>query len=522
MRPFWAPLAAETQAASPGQPHFDRPMHVAIVGGGLAGCAAAVALAERGAKVTILEREQYLGGRVGAWREEDPHLGSFSMERGFHAFFRQYYNLRALLRRVDPQLSCLTPLADYPIFASGGRAQSFANLPKQTPFNLISLVRRTPTIGMRDLMKIPGWPTLEMLSYEAQRTFQNWDAVSAGAFLDKLRFPKDARELLFDVFAHSFFNPQDEMSAAEMIKLFHFYFTGNPEGLLFDVANRPFDQAIWRPMAAYLQSLAADVRLNTGIVAVHRLQQGYEVQLQQGEPSLRVDAVVLALPTGALQQVVARSPSLDDAAWRRQIEFLRPTRAFAVWRVWVDKSSAPARPAFAGTAGAGLLDNISLYHLFQDESRNYVAAHGGSVVELHGYALAGDLTEQQIKDDLWRNLIAIYPEFQGAKIRAERYRLDQDCPSFRCGDDAMRPATQTPFAGCYLAGDFVKLSTPVALMEGATTSGMVAANDLLQANNVQGHALTFVPSKGLIHAWAPRDATKWTQTDSSSTTGAQL
>ena len=24
------------------------------------------------------------------------------MSRGFHAFFRQYYNLRALLRRADP------------------------------------------------------------------------------------------------------------------------------------------------------------------------------------------------------------------------------------------------------------------------------------------------------------------------------------------------------------------------------------------------------------------------------------
>ena len=28
------------------------------------------------------------------------------MNRGFHAFFRQYYNLRALLRRVDPRSGC--------------------------------------------------------------------------------------------------------------------------------------------------------------------------------------------------------------------------------------------------------------------------------------------------------------------------------------------------------------------------------------------------------------------------------
>ena len=46
------------------------------------------------------------------------------MERGFHAFFRQYYNLRALLRRVDPELSMLAPLDDYPILGPDGMVQS--------------------------------------------------------------------------------------------------------------------------------------------------------------------------------------------------------------------------------------------------------------------------------------------------------------------------------------------------------------------------------------------------------------
>ena len=47
------------------------------------------------------------------------------MERGFHAFFRNYYNLRSLLRRVDPDLDILLPLEDYPIFGPAGRMQSF-------------------------------------------------------------------------------------------------------------------------------------------------------------------------------------------------------------------------------------------------------------------------------------------------------------------------------------------------------------------------------------------------------------
>jgi isorenieratene synthase len=71
-------------------------------------------LAERGARVTLLEPDAELGGRVGAWRDTLADGTSFAMERGFHAFFRQYYNLRALLRRIDPELARLTPVDRLP------------------------------------------------------------------------------------------------------------------------------------------------------------------------------------------------------------------------------------------------------------------------------------------------------------------------------------------------------------------------------------------------------------------------
>ena len=40
-----------------------------VIGGGIAGLAAATILAERGVGVTVVEREQFLGGRAGAWTE---------------------------------------------------------------------------------------------------------------------------------------------------------------------------------------------------------------------------------------------------------------------------------------------------------------------------------------------------------------------------------------------------------------------------------------------------------------------
>ena len=95
-----------TRAPTEKAPASDR---VAVIGGGIAGTAAAVVLAERGLSVTLIEANKYLGGRAGAWTETIANGHAQEMERGFHAFFRQYYCLRQLLRRIDPSLSMLTP-----------------------------------------------------------------------------------------------------------------------------------------------------------------------------------------------------------------------------------------------------------------------------------------------------------------------------------------------------------------------------------------------------------------------------
>ena len=61
------------------------------------------------------------------------------MNRGFHAFFRQYYNLRALLRRADPGLSALTAVEDYPLIDAAGRRDTFRGLPRTPPLQRVGV-----------------------------------------------------------------------------------------------------------------------------------------------------------------------------------------------------------------------------------------------------------------------------------------------------------------------------------------------------------------------------------------------
>ena len=94
-----------------GAARVPRPVEAVVVGGGIAGMSAAVVLAERGVRVTVLEAAPTLGGRLGAWPEA-LRDGTQRNEHGFHAFFRQYYNWRSILRRADPRLRFLRPVPD--------------------------------------------------------------------------------------------------------------------------------------------------------------------------------------------------------------------------------------------------------------------------------------------------------------------------------------------------------------------------------------------------------------------------
>lgn len=473
--------------------------HVVVAGGGLAGVAAATVLAERGVRVTLIEREQSLGGRAGAWTDRLASGEPFQMERGFHAFFRQYYNLRALMKRVDSNLSSLVPLTDYPLLGPNGARESFSGLPKQAPFNIAALVRRTSTLRLSDLTKIRLDRALEMLRFDMERTYSLYDSMSAREFLDSLNFPADARRMLFEVFAHSFFNPEEGMSAAELLMMFHFYFTGNPEGLIFDCLREPFSTALFLPLAKYLEELGVTLLFSEGVTRVNRRGANFfEVETDGRDVPIQAQDLVFALPVPALKRVVEESPTLDDHSFRQSVASLDVTLPFAVWRIWLDRPTLAGREPFAGTAGLGLIDNISLYHLIEGESRDWAKRNRGSIVEIHAYAVPLDRDEASIKKEFLQRLHELYPETRDAKILEERFLLKRDCPSFTPGSHFLRPGVRTGVSGLYLAGDFVRLPVPSALMERATTSGMMAANEILATDNIAGIDLYSVPRRGTV------------------------
>src|SRR5262249_43934855 len=146
------------------------------------------------------------------------------------------------------------------------------------------------------------------------------------------------------------------------------------EGLLFDVCNEPFSTAIWKPMAAMLDRLGVEVCFGHRVASLDELS---------------CDGVVLAVDAAALR---ALRPDLAT-----NIVSAPP---FAVWRLWLDRPTRPDRESFIGTAGLGILDNVSCLHAYQGEARRWAARTGGAVVELHAYALPGGMDDDDVKTEL--------------------------------------------------------------------------------------------------------------------------
>ncbi|MBP8920489.1 MAG: hypothetical protein KBG85_12350, partial [Micropruina sp.] len=246
---------------------------------------------------------------------------------------------------------------------------------------------------------------------------------------------------------------------------------------------------------------------------------GVRVVHDRGEE--RADAVVLALDTAALQRVVRDSDGLGDAGWRDRIAGLRVAPPFAVGRRWLGRR-LPEVPAFLGTSGYGLLDNISRLDAFESGATRWAERNGGAVVEVHGYALSelsgavdpggtGSSADpgSHVRGRLWAEAERAQPALAGAPVLTEQWLVEADCPLVDTSPWTDRPTVTTPDPRVLLAGDLVRCDLPVALMERAATTGWQAASHLLTGWGRRGHPVWSPPTRGLLARSVAAGRTKY-------------
>lgn len=497
-----APLRMRPRTLVAADPRLPRDVppgtEAVVVGGGIAGISAAVVLAERGVAVTVLEAASTLGGRLGAWPHTLPDGTEQVVEHGFHAFFRHYYTWRAVLRRIDPELGFLRPVGGYPVLSRTWPPEDLTGLPTAPPLNLLALFARSPSLGLRDLLGSNSELASQLLAYDRAATTARFDAMPAAEFLAGLGMSDRAQAMLFEAFARSFFAQPKALSAGELIAMFHYYFLGNPEGIGFDAPDTDYLTCIWAPFAAYLDKLGATVRTATPARSLEPAG-GHRWRVTTDGGPLTTRHVVLATEPGALRDLFAASPEAADAAPRLAAKAARVAVAppFAVARLWLDRDVAPERPTFSAVSREPTLDSVTVYSRLERPSAQWAERTGGSVVELHSYACtAPDVATATAR--MRAELGALWPETVGAQVVHVQQRREATAPTFPPGGAGSRPLPAGEARGIRVAGDHVETPFLSGLMERASASGVLAANDVLAEVGAGPEPIRGVPQRGLL------------------------
>ncbi|MFO0727791.1 MAG: FAD-dependent oxidoreductase [Myxococcota bacterium] len=462
------------------------PKKVAVIGGGLAGLAAASTLAGRGYAVEIFEKKPHLGGKIGAWKEILPSGEEVWLSHGFHAFFRHYYNLNAWLDRLGLRRS-FRAIDDYLILDREGRQTRFAEVATTPGFNLLGLARRglfplSPVIfgPARDLMGV-------FLEYDPARTFERYDRLTLADFDRAAALPAGLK-VAFRTFSRAFFADEDRISLAELIKSFHFYYLSHDYGLTYDYPADEYEASLLRPIRAHLEGLGVRLHLGRGVRALARTARGFSVD---GEP---FDKVVLAADVGAARGILEQATGLPAGP---PLGGLVAGQRYAVLRLWVDRDARPDLPGFFVTDRHQLLDAVALLHRLEAASRSWAGA-SRAVLELHSYAVPDAMADAEVEPALLAELTRFLPELEGLQILGRSLQIGRDFTAFHRGLAAARPASDSGVPGLWFAGDWVKLPMPAMLLEAAFTSGLFAANGVLGEDGLALAPIASVPLRGLM------------------------
>lgn len=267
---FAKPAPSEYQPdrlALPMQLPSDRPKRVVVVGGGLAGLAAAYELSRRGFGVTLLERAPHLGGKIASW-PIDVNGEPLMMEHGFHGFFPQYYNLWALTEEMNIRQDFVS-LERYSVLYKSDTYEPEVFRPTHSafPWNIVDLAISSPNRlrwGL-NLTSPAHWGVFRAITgFEPSKTYQELDAIAVTDWAAN-DFPKGLYDLYFLPFGKSTLNSPDVLSAGELMQFFHFYFFGNPEGLAFNGTKQDMGRTLVEPMIRAIEANGGQVIANAQV-----------------------------------------------------------------------------------------------------------------------------------------------------------------------------------------------------------------------------------------------------------------
>jgi hydroxysqualene dehydroxylase len=437
---------------------------ICVVGGGLAGMAAALACADAGADVTLVERRRRLGGATWSFRHND-----LWFDNGQHVFLRCCTAYRAFLERLGvADRVRLQSRLDVPVVAPGGRTARLrrSRLLLLAPAHLGGSLLTYRHLRVRDRLRLgPAALALRRVDLDAAET----DQQTFGEWLTRHGQSQAAQAVLWDLICRPTVNlPATEASLALAAMVFQTGLLTEAAAADIGWASVPLGELHGDAGLRALERAGVDVLTGAPVTAIDRPPGGAGFAVRIAGASRAADAVVVAVPHTAVADVVPDLGALGGVGERLGVSPIVNVHVVYDRRVTDLELAAgvgtDVQFVFDRTAGAGL------------DRGQYLA------VSLSAADPYMDRPPDEVKAAVVTGLAELFPRARAARV-VDALVSREPAATFRGvpGSRSARPPSTTAVPGLVLAGAWTATGWP-ATMEGAVRSGNRAARHALLAS----------------------------------------
>ncbi len=436
-----------------------------VIGAGFAGLSAAVALAERGVRVTVLEGKPALGGR--AYSFVDADTGDF-VDNGQHVLMGCYTETLDFLERIGAH-GQLVFREDLEIEMLAGPGQSAvlktARLPGPLHMTAALLGYRHLSMAERISVMCGGLRLLAMRRFGGGE-LRN---LTVAQLMDRLGQSEHARQCFWYPMSIATLNDVPEASSAQLLAevLKRAFFSRRRDSAF--VYSRVGLSDLYCSGAKQLIKRAGGTVVSHSIVEMLELgARGHvaSVRLRDGR---RIEAsnFISAVPAPQLLRLLPENAVADPFFSR--FTGLSSSPIICV-HVWLDRevTNSPFI-GFIGTTTQWLFNKRRIFAQRGEAHPGYLS------FVISGARKLVDRSNQEILDIVINDLHAMIPASRTATVVKSLVLKEKNAtmaPDLR--SHQLRPTANTPIANFFLAGDWIQTELP-ATIESAVISGRAAA-----------------------------------------------